>query len=335
MLLAHKRFLSLLALLSFFSLASGMDESHKMREMLVALMKMSIKQKVPTSEALKVEMGADAAACGDLESLRHFIDSSNVNNLTDRKLRVFQYAITFADKCRDETKYVPIFEYLFSQNAEVQKDVPGEKMSPISFATSIACHTGYLRPVEILLDKKAKAFESTSEGGTCPASIAAVATTNKCDTPHASSVLKIFQNKASTLYQAVQCLDVTKVKEFANPDSIKNSENCALVLSSEHWAHGIPQGLTILEILLSQGATPDQQLKGEMPGITLLTHATRCALNTGNSKLLEVCLAKGGNPKYKAFPMAPSAIEMVKALSLIEPKNPHIPKVKALLNTGA
>lgn len=324
-----KKMLCVCTLLSYSHLIHTMQDPH----ILFAQLSIEVASKDFDPEQIKVEMGAQAASHGDLESLRNFINSSNVNKLTNYKLRVFHHAILFAEKSRNEAQYQPIFDYLLSQGAEIQNQINGEKMPPVIFATSIGCFKGYARPIEILLEKGADPFISNK--GACPALICVVAKNQKENSLGALAILKLFQQRASTLYQAVQCLDIEKVKQFANADTIKNSEECPLSLSFAHWEQGIHESLPVIEILLTQGANPNAQLKNQMPGMTFLMLSTRHALKTGDTRLIELCLKHKGNPKYKAFPMALSAIDLVKVAAQIEPNNSHIPKIRSILNTEA
>lgn len=133
--------ISFITLLSISFFIQGMDDQASLREILERVAALSV-----NPDQLKVEMGAEAAKRGDLDSLKHFIDSSNVNKLTHKKVRVFHYAIAFANETKDEKKYGPLFDYLFSIGAGFQKEVPGERQSPLIFASSIGCDKGYTAP---------------------------------------------------------------------------------------------------------------------------------------------------------------------------------------------
>jgi hypothetical protein len=323
---------SFVALVSVSFFIQGMDDQASLREILQRVAALSVNQ-----DQLKVEMGAEAAKRGDLDSLKHFIDSSNVNKLTHNKLRVFHNAIVFAMETKDEKQYGPLFDYLFSIGGGFQKKVPGEEQSPLIFASTIGCHKEYARPIEILLEKGADPFES-QPGQTSAAVIVAVGSKHEDCKRGALPVLQLFRSRANDLDQAIQCLDVEKVKQFANADTIKKLQNehkCPVAHILPYCFRGYKDSFTLIDILLSSGVNPNEQLKGEMPGITCLVASTMHALKKGKTDLIEICLKHGGNPKHKLFPMAPSAVEMVKAMRLLEANNPHVPKVTALLNTNA
>lgn len=323
---------SFVALVSISFFIQGMDDQASLREILERVAAFSVNQ-----DQLKVEMGAEAAKTGDLDSLKHFIDSSNVNTLTQKKLRVFHNAIAFAMETKDEKQYGPLFDYLFSIGAGFQKAVPGERQSPLIFASSIGCYEEYARPIEIFLEKGADPFES-HPGQPSAAITVAVGSEHKDCKRGALPVLQLFRSRATNLHQAIQCLDVEKVRQFANADTIKKFQNdhkCPLAHILPYCFKGYKDSFTLIEILLSNGANPNEQLKDELPGVTCLVASTMHALKTGKTDLIEICLKHGGNPKQKLFPMAPSAIEMVKTIRHVEPNNPHTPKVRALLNTNA
>lgn len=327
MLFVSKKMICISVFTIFSSMLQGMEQD-QLRRLLETFVNLNISN---TRDQITVEMGAMAAAQGDIESLKNCINPKNVNQLTPDDITVFHHAIMFAYNCQDETKFIPIFDYLLSQNAEIEKKVVGGKSPPIIFATSLSCHKNYLRPLEFLLARKGiNPFDSINKE-VSPVDIAVVAITNK--SPGAQALLQFFQNHAANLYQAVQCLDIQKVKQFASPENITNCTKSPLAKSFSHWVHGIPEGLTVIKILLSQGASAQQQIKDEIPGITLLHLSTSHALKTGNTEAIEVCLENDGNPQYKPFPMAPSAIDLVKVLSHFEPNNPNIPKVRSVLNT--
>lgn len=286
-------------------------------------------------EQLKVLMGKEAARNGDLESLKHFIDSSNVNKVSE-KTTALDAALLFAFKNRDETKYFPILEYLLAQGASIQRPVPGTKVSAFGLATSIACLEDYTRPIEILLEKGARPFDSCTSDTTNAAMLCIVSKLRR--DKGADSVLRIFQQKASTLQEAIECLSLDKTDQFANPTSIKQmaqNSSGALEKIFVAWTEGIKESLPIASILLKKGAHPHDELKGSLPGYTFLIAATTDALKRGETDLLELFLSANGNPRYKSFPMAPSAIEITKTVAVMEPENPHVAKVRALLNSHA
>lgn len=323
---------SFVTLLSVSFFVQAMDDQARFREVLEQVAMLSLNQ-----DQLKVEMGAQAAKKGDLDSLKHFINSSNVNKLTLNKVRVFHNAIAFAMEIKDEKQYGPLFDYLFSLGAGFQKAVPGERQSPLIFASVIGCDREYTRPIEIFLEKGADIFESYPGNPSAAITVAVGSEHEKCK-KGAQRVLQLFRSRATNLHQAIQCLDVEKVKQFANTDAIKKLQNegkCPLAHIIVYCFKGYKESFPLVEILLSNGANANEQLQDELPGMTYLVASTGHALKTGETDLMEICLKHGGNPKHQLFPMAPSAIEMVKVVSKVEPNNPHIAKVRALLNTNA
>lgn len=289
-------------------------------------------------EQIKVDMGCLAAKNGDLESLKHFVDSSNVDSVNTQGLSVLQAALDFAFKSKEESQYTPLLEYLFAQDAEIQGPIKGTEISALGFATSIAWLENYIRPLEILLAKGGNPFIPCTRDKTTSMSLC-VAARHKQHLTGADSVLQLFRQHATTLAEAVACWDNAKVKQFANQtaiDALAKNGNNVLVQNYKLYDYGIEEALTSFEILLKQGAKPSEELKDHpLPGYTFMLLATQHALEKGDTKLIEACLNNGGNPKHQAFPMAPSAVDFIKTVSRKEPTNPHISKIRALFNTYA
>lgn len=316
---------------SFSMLNFGMEEDASLNDFLQSL---SLKNASSDPAQIKVEMGGLAAAQGDLESLKRFIDSSNVDAAFKKKT-VFYNALAFAFKSKDETQYGPIFEYLFSQNAEIQNPVRGTKISAFGFATAIATQENYMRPLEILLSKGAKPFISCTSDKTTAIQLCHVAMEKHPEA--AASILKLFRPHATTLLEAIQCFDKEKVQQLSSHETIsalykKGSD--PLHANYKLYNYGILESFPVFKILLTQGATPNDELRGHpLPGYTFILLATQHALESGDMKLLELCLEHGGNPRYQSFPMAPSAIELVKVASQIKPSNVNVLKIRNLLNS--
>lgn len=316
---------------SFSMLNFGMEEDASFNDFLQSL---SLKNASSDPAQIKVEMGGLAAAQGDLESLKRFIDSSNVN-VAIKKKTVFYKALAFAFKSKDETQYGPIFEYLFSQNAEIQNPVRGTTLSAFGFATAIASQENYMRPLEILLSKGAKPFISCTSDKTTAMKLCHVAM--KGHPVAGNSILQLFRPHATTLLEAIECLDTEKVQQLSSPETIAalyKEGSDPLGENYKLYNFGIPESFPVFKILLTQGATPNTELRGHpLPGYTFMLLATQHALENGDMKLFELSLEHGGNPRYQAFPMAPSAIELIKIASHIEPSNPNVQKIRNLLNS--
>lgn len=288
-------------------------------------------------DQIKVDMGTIAAQNGDLESLKHFIDSSNVNKLSG-KISALDAVILFAYKNKDETKYLPLFEYLFALGAIIQTPAKGTTVSPLGIATTYGCLVNYTRPIEILLERGGNPFTPCTKDTTTAAQLCIFSKLRQ-DTPGADSVLQLFQKKATDLDQAIECLHIEKIAQLANPAAIKELEQKSknsLARVYGMWAQGIKETLPVFSILFKNGIRPEDELPNvPLPGYTLLVAATKNALTKGDSSLLELCLSHKADPSYKAFPMAPSAIDITKVFASMEPNNPNVAKVRALLNTNA
>lgn len=206
----------LIALLPAF--LNGMDDSLEN-----LFKKMSVSGAQIDAEQVKIEMGMMAAKTGDLESLKHCIDSSNVNKSSLTGQNIFDAALVFAFKSKNEPQYSPIFEYLFSVKAELQRPVAGKLNSTLANATVFACCENYTKPLEILLAYGANPFTSCTKGDVSAVNLCVVSKTEKNKQPGAEAVLKLFQARATTLKQAIDSLHLEKIKELANPDSIEQS----------------------------------------------------------------------------------------------------------------
>lgn len=289
-------------------------------------------------EQIKIDMGTLAAIQGDLESLKHFIDASNVNKPSSQQRLVVEKALGFAFKSKDETKYGPVLNYLLSIKAEIQKPVtPNRRISPFELAATWACLENYTRPVEILLATGVNPFiPSTEHSGSNAAKLCTVA--SKDNHQPAINVLKLFEPHVTNLSEALDCLSVEKVKQFANAPVAQTTGTAKLHHPLEKayglYKEGIVESFSLIETLFSQGMHPHDALPTHpLPGFTFMLLATMHALQTGDTKLIELCLEHKADPRYKAFPMASSAIEMVKSAARLEPNNIHLVKVRAFFNT--
>lgn len=292
--------------------------------------------RVLSAEQAKVDKGVEAAEKGDLETLKLFINSSNVNALSTSQRSPLSSALKFAFESKDESKYVPLLEYLFSQNTQIQNPIGHAILSPFGFAIAKACKENYIRPVELLLSKGAQAFSYCTPSNAFPAhAVNLCFAAKKEGMSGANAVLKLLQPQARNLTEAIECFCPEKVKQFANQTTLealhKEGQN-PLVSIYNFYEFGIEEAFPLFGILLSQGAHPHQELSEyPMPGFTFMLLATQHAVVTGDMKLIELCIAHGGHPEYKVSSDRHSAKELVEILSYTH-DDTHVPQINALFN---
>ncbi len=270
----------------------------------------------------------DAAYDCDLQLLQSLVTESNVN-----KVGRIGNPIIFAtiQKSFDDLNapVEPVFDFLVDKGVCVDTIERGQQMSAFEHATRLSARSPQknLKTLIYFLKIGASPFFAPPEKK-CAFDIALgfAMENDKKTFPQAREVLKLFQDQARTLDQAVKAFNPELVTKFANATNVQefNDERkkpLYTAISCFNNYNSRPM-LQIIRTLLKAGADPNEGVKNMVQaGNTHLMVATIVSIMRGNTEMIPVLLEAGGNPHMKLIPtFSPSAYDIAYEASRLSTK---------------
>lgn len=328
-------FITLFALFTL-SLSCMVDEQ-KHKEMKLKLINAGdLRTSTPEPEENQLKaLAFTAASRSNLICLQHLINEEGIdpNSLDKNGTSLLQAALCDAFERKNPAASNPVLEFLTQKKAFINRCKPGQNISAIIFATSIAMREDYLPPLEFLLSKAANPFfKERKEKNSAAFNLTVARTVPPDQTKGLSKVAALFATKATTLAHALELCDLSLVKKFVTPKTVHEKDAAGrlpLEILVQIWDKKIPYCTEIADMLFANGANP-YAIITEI-GTPCSIFATCKTIKQEDIDLLKLFLKNGVNPDYRPFARSPSVLDMVFGMESLNGESPFIQEVKALL----